>query len=88
MDEGSDVDITENGPAVAQGVTIRRKVVQRKTKGMKLRQQNADRYKGYEERKQQMQQQYGWSDGEQQDNKQKKGPPPPTRIIRKGFHFK
>lgn len=46
--QGSDVDITESGQTMAPGV--RRKVVFKKTKGSKLRQQNAERYKGYEER--------------------------------------
>ncbi len=49
-DDGSDLDLTEQGQT-GNGSNIRRKVVMKKTKGYKLRLQNADRYKGFEERK-------------------------------------
>ena len=65
MGDGSDVDVTETGNALPSGVPIRRKIVLKKTKGFKLRQQNADRYKGYEERIQKQQHDhFGFSDGE------------------------
>ena len=66
MGDGSDVDVTETGnTTLASGQPVRRKMVFKKTKGSKLRKQNAERYKGYEERMQKQQNDnFGFSDGE------------------------
>lgn len=62
---GSDLEVTEHGPSIPTGQVVRRKVVHKKTKGDKLRKQNADRYKGYEENKRkENQDNFGFSDDE------------------------
>ena len=38
MGNGSDVDVTETGNALPSGVPVRRKIINKKSKGFKLRQ--------------------------------------------------
>ena len=80
MGYGSDLDITENGPTLANGVGFRKRQVFKKTKGSELRKQNADRYKGYEERKISKEENLGFS-GDEKPNKRQ-------RYTSKGFNFK
>ena len=70
--EGSDLDVTETGQSsmLANGQTLRRKVVFKKTKGSKLHQKNAERYKDYEEKKIKYEDKnFGFSDGETRGKK-------------------
>lgn len=64
MGEGSDLDIDEKvRPGMGNVVVPRRKVVSKKVR--KLRNENAERYKGYEQRqKMQNDDDFGWSDDE------------------------